>query len=151
MKILLWALLLAAPAAAAVYTWTDRDGVVHYADSPEKAPKGAKVRPVSSNRVSAYDGSSAPVGGKLSMLQGVAASSGVEMFVTSWCPACRKAREGLRSRGIPYSEYDIESDPSALARAKSLGYAGAIPFFVVNGRSRTGYSQAWIDAALSAR
>lgn len=152
-RILCIALLLsAASGRAAVYKWTDEKGAVHYSNKrPDKPP--SQVKELEGGRVSEYESSGASAGGDLSLLKGggSAASSMVEMFVTSWCPACRKAEAALRSRGIPFIEYDIEKDPSAKTRAKSLGYAGSIPFFVIGGRSRTGYSQAWVDAALSGK
>lgn len=142
------------PSAAEMYKWTDGDGVVHYGNSPpQEIPPSTEVERVQSGRVSSFEGSGAvsPAGGDLTLLKGASVSSPLEMFVTSWCPACRKASAALTAEGISFREYDIEKDPAALARAKALGYAGRIPFFAVNGRSRTGYSREWIAAALADR
>ena len=44
----------------------------------------------------------------------------VELYVTSWCPYCHKAKEFFDSRGINYTAYDIEEDEEASARKKQL-------------------------------
>lgn len=140
---------LAAPLRSDVYKWTDEKGAVHYSNTPPQKP-GTKARKLDKGSVSSYAPSSGgPSDGKLEYLKGVKGSGLVEMYVTSWCPACKSARASLQASGTPFVEYDIESDPSALARAKSLGYAGSIPFVVVNGQGRTGYSKSWVDAALA--
>lgn len=36
----------------------------------------------------------------------------IEMYVTSWCPYCERARALLRSHGAAFEEHDIESDPA---------------------------------------
>lgn len=40
----------------------------------------------------------------------------VELFVTSWCPSCKRAIAYMKEKGIPYVAYDVESDAQAKKR-----------------------------------
>lgn len=35
------------------------------------------------------------------------------MYSTTWCPDCRRAKDFLQRRGIPFEEINIENDPDA--------------------------------------
>jgi glutaredoxin len=72
----------------------------------------------------------------------------VELYGTSWCHYCQKAREFFRSRGIPFTEYDIEKDKNAAARKKQLDKRNGVPFVVINGRGIHGWSAAVYEQAL---
>jgi mycoredoxin len=37
------------------------------------------------------------------------------MYTNSWCVDCRRAKQFLRDRGIPYNEVNIEQSPEAEA------------------------------------
>lgn len=109
---------------AKLYTWKDRNGVVRRTYYPppadqvwkDKRPdQGQSVRtPVRKNKV--------------------------ELYVTSWCPYCKKAIRYFQSRGIAYQAYDIEKDKQAAARKQQLDNRGGVPFAVINGKRIHGYS-----------
>ncbi len=73
----------------------------------------------------------------------------VNIYVTSWCPYCKKAIDYLESNGIKYNKYDIEKDLSAATRKKKLApnYSG-IPLAVINGKILKGFSKSRYSAAL---
>jgi len=35
------------------------------------------------------------------------------IYSTTWCPDCRRAKNFLRDRGVPFREVNIEEDPDA--------------------------------------
>ena len=72
----------------------------------------------------------------------------VELYSTRWCYYCQKAREFFRSRGISFTEYDIEKDKNAAARKKQLDKRNGVPFAVINGRGIHGFSAAAYEKAL---
>ncbi|NIQ95602.1 MAG: glutaredoxin 3 [Desulfuromonadales bacterium] len=37
----------------------------------------------------------------------------VEIYTKSYCPYCHRAKELLRIKGVPFTEYDVTSDPEA--------------------------------------
>jgi glutaredoxin len=66
----------------------------------------------------------------------------VELYTTSWCPYCDKARDFFISRGISFTEYDIEKDQSAAARKNKLDKKKGVPFVVIDGIGMHGWSEA---------
>jgi len=75
----------------------------------------------------------------------------VDLYVTSWCPYCHKAREYFRSRNIPVRVYDIEKDKQAAARKQRLAGQSGVPFAVVNGIPIQGYAPERYGQALQKR
>lgn len=72
----------------------------------------------------------------------------VELYVTSWCPYCKKAKAFFDQRGIDYQVYDIERDPAAASRKQQLDSGRGVPFAVINGKKISGWSQQAYQAAL---
>lgn len=72
----------------------------------------------------------------------------VILYGTSWCPYCRKARDFFTSRGIDFTDYDIEKDKEAAIRKKELDPRGGVPFAIINGRSVRGFSESAYERAL---
>ena len=72
----------------------------------------------------------------------------VELYVTSWCPYCHKAKAFLDQRGIAYRAYDIERDPAAARRKQQLDTGRGVPFAVINGIKISGWSQQAYQTAL---
>ena len=122
-------LIITGLARAEIYKWVDGNGVVHLSDVPPKdvVPSG-KVESIASS-----ENRTRPK---------------VELYTTSWCPYCEKARDFFRSRGIFFTEYDIEKDKSAAARKNKLDKKKGVPFVVINGRGIHGWSAAAYEQAL---
>ena len=78
-----------------------------------------------------------------------AAGPTVELYVTSWCPYCTKAKAYFDGKGIAYSLYDIDKDAAANMRYKRYGGRG-VPLVMINGTAIAGYSVAEFEKALAA-
>ncbi len=74
-------------------------------------------------------------------------SSGVTLYGTQWCPACKMAKGYLESKGIAYRDVDVEHDTQGAAEFQRRG-GGGVPMIVINGQQTTGFSSAWVDAHL---
>ncbi|MDB4983149.1 MAG: hypothetical protein JWM82_3901 [Myxococcales bacterium] len=77
----------------------------------------------------------------------------VTIYGTSWCGACRAAREYLTSRRVPFADKDVERDPAAARelsdKASKLGIpTDRVPIIDVRGRLLQGFDRARIDALL---
>ena len=72
----------------------------------------------------------------------------VELYVTSWCPYCNKAKAYLDQQGVEYRVYDIERDPAAARRKQQLSAGRGVPFAIINGTKINGWSQQAYQAAL---
>jgi glutaredoxin len=75
----------------------------------------------------------------------------VQLFTTSWCPACRKAREYFTQRGIPFTEHDIERDPAASQRRRAIDGRKTIPVALIGGKVITGFAPAAYERVLQRR
>jgi glutaredoxin len=88
-------------------------------------------------------GAAAPASQPAAATAGGAAGR-VILYSTSWCPACRSARQYLTEKGIPFVEKDIEKDAGAAeelmqkARRQGISTSG-VPVLEVNGTLLQGF------------
>jgi glutaredoxin len=77
----------------------------------------------------------------------------VTIYGTSWCGACRAARQYFASRKIPFADKDVEKDADAArelsAKAAKMGIpTDRVPVIDVRGRLLLGFDRARIEALL---
>jgi glutaredoxin len=77
----------------------------------------------------------------------------VTIYGTSWCGACKAARQYLTQRRIPFADKDVENDPAAARelqeKASKMGIpTDRVPVIDVRGRLLQGFDRARIDALL---
>lgn len=73
----------------------------------------------------------------------------VIMFSTQGCGYCNKARKFLTAKKIPFTELDVEEDPSAPARLQALGQKAGlgardlqgVPILFIDGRPLIGWDE----------
>lgn len=151
--------------SAEIYKWVDENGVTHYSDSPTRdIPDTTETEndDIQSSAAAPAD-NRPPVDdtrkGNLepdffdflndSQDDVVAVNTPtVEIYETSWCGYCKKAKNFFRSRGIKFTVYDIEKDPQAARRMKTMTKRRAVPFVVINGKGIQGYSEQAYTLAL---
>jgi len=163
-------LLMAAglPVSADVYGWVDEEGVVHYQDSPPAGHR--RVKRMTASEVEREDPSPGgaadhrapatppqrtgrpvtPVAAPTTPSRAASAPA-VELYTTSWCPWCKKARAFFNSRGISFTEYDIEKDQGALKHKVGLDGDTRVPTAVIDRKVIKGYSPELYQAALGQR
>ncbi len=78
-------------------------------------------------------------------------SPAVEIYTTSWCTACRQAVAYLRTKGVPFTEYDVEKDSDAARRWRSIAPNGGVPVAVIGDQVVRGFSREAYDRALERR
>ncbi len=135
--------LFAGTAPAEMYKWTDGNGTLHITDYPPAG--GGKPMNLDSIRINRLE---SPASGAASRSREYPR---VEVYGTSWCPACRHARDYFRSAGIPFDDYDVEKDKDARARMDGLGGGAGVPAIVIGGQVLRGFSRAWCERALGIR
>jgi len=77
----------------------------------------------------------------------------VTVYGTSWCGACRAARQYLTEHKIPFADKDVERDPAAAReladKASKMGVpTDRVPVIDVRGRLLLGFDRARIEALL---
>jgi glutaredoxin len=153
-------------AAAAIYKWVDANGVVTFRDTPppdagkvqklevrqdtavSAKPESAKTDNIPAGENAALEGKPADAAPEVTPKTTAITEAQVELYTTSWCPYCKKAAEFLRSKGIAFTEYDIEKDAEAAARKNALDRQKGVPFALINGNPVHGFSEALYLRAL---
>ena len=151
-------LIVTGSARAELHKWVDKNGVVHISDTPpEEVAPNEKAESITPSK-SGLDANPHPPKKKTTLTQKLlnlfrkkpknSTNPTVELYTTSWCPYCERARNFFRSKGIPFTEYDVEKDKSAAARKNRLDKRNGVPFAVINGRGLHGYSAEAYQRAL---
>lgn len=70
----------------------------------------------------------------------------VDLYVTSWCPWCRKMISFLDQKGITYTKHDVEREPGAQEVLDKRGVRG-IPIVIIGDEVIEGYDP---DAVMKA-
>lgn len=143
--------LVSGPVVAEIFKYVDAEGKVHFTDAP---PVGVDAKPLDI-QPNVYEGgntASKPVklSGKATPIYKSAAKTQpkVELFVTSWCGYCKKAKAYLQKKGIKFTAYDIEKDLRAARRKDSLTSRKGVPFALIGNQKVTGFSELAYERAL---
>jgi len=148
------ALIVATRAAAEIYKWVDENGRTHYSDRPPQTTQSPDdIQKIRTDDIIPQTSVHYDDGGHYDEDSNNEESRDrrmhkVELYVTSWCPYCKKARAFFMARGIPVTEYDIEKDREAAGRKQRLDSRRGVPFAVVNGHKIHGYVPAAYELAL---
>ena len=139
-------LCLVATTHAQIYKWVDENGGTHYGQlPPEQGQARGTVEsiPLSQRYTPSREASAAQPQVASRAASSLATSdqaATVELFTTSWCGYCKKAREFLDARGVSFVEYDIEKDPAAAQRKREIDNRPGVPLALVNGQVIHGFS-----------
>jgi glutaredoxin len=151
-------LLISAPASADIYSWTDSNGVKHYANQPPATGKA-----VQSNREIKHDSAQYEQWARqrrenqkkaLNTTQSGSAAqkmhSGqnsprnnpgtVVMYTTPTCGYCKRARSFFIQHNVGFTDYDITADKSAMQRFKTLNGRG-VPLIFVGDKRISGFNK----------
>ena len=66
----------------------------------------------------------------------------VEVYTTSYCPYCARAKSLLKSKGVAFEEIDVSADPAL--REKMIELSGGrrtVPEIFINGKIVGGYDE----------
>ena len=145
---------------ADMYKWVDENGITHFSDTPPNATDNSDIETLptvttpenngytqdnNSTESENRDNSLNPTDTIQKKSRGIKPK--VELYTTSWCPWCKKAKAFFRSKGIVFTEYDIEKDKEAARRKMQIDRQQGVPFAVINGEGIHGYNvKAYKDA-----
>jgi glutaredoxin 3 len=66
----------------------------------------------------------------------------VEIYTTSYCPFCFRAKALLKDKGVDFEEIDVTDDPEMRKRMVDLaGGRWTVPEIFINGRIIGGYDE----------
>jgi glutaredoxin 3 len=58
----------------------------------------------------------------------------VELYAADWCPYCARARALLESKGVAFTEIDVEAVPGARSEMMTRGGGDTVPQIFIGGR-----------------
>ena len=134
----------AALGALAQYKIVGPDGKVTYTDKP---PTASDIR-VNNGPSATANGNAA--GGIPYETRQAMAKFPVTLYASKGCSPCDEAREALRKRGVPYSEYSVNLSADVAALQSRFG-GSTVPVIAIGSQTMKGYSasdlQGYLDAA----
>ena len=112
-------------ANADFYTWEDENGATQITDYPP--PQGKSAKDVQIHKYESDDltglqneeGQKSSPKDKKSKFQN---KPEVVLYTKNDCNDCDKAREFLKSKNIPFTEYNMDNDKTSAARRKEAGH-----------------------------
>jgi glutaredoxin-like YruB-family protein len=167
--LILFALLLfASPGFAGdeIYKYVDEQGNMHFVDSAEKIPPKYRAhtsehtpsgnlsivetpqRKKKTANPSARKANSNRNSSGQKARRTYRTNAHIELYVTSWCGYCKKARQYFQQHDLRFTEYDIERDDAAASRMRYISNQSGVPVIKVDDRVLTGFSARALDELL---
>jgi glutaredoxin len=122
-------------AQADFYKWEDENGDIHITDYPPPAKSGKKVQVHKSE--STEPSEEQPGISKDSQKKEL----NVILYTKNSCSDCDKAREFLKSKNIPFTEYNTDTNTEAAKKRKSIDDSEDVPLAVIDKNLIYGFSE----------
>jgi glutaredoxin len=130
--LVLGAVALATTAHAEVYRWVDKNGVVHFGDTPPADIQTTEVEIKNSAVTTGQDTADTEPTKQLVRRR-------VVLYSASWCTVCEQAKRWFRQNDIAFREYDIEKSDKGRRDYKKLNGRG-VPIILVDGDRLNGFN-----------
>jgi glutaredoxin len=138
-------------ANADFYKWEDENGTTQITDYPPPQGKSAKNVQVHKNESdnltdlqSEEEQKSASKDNKSKSQK----NQEVVLYTKNDCIDCDKAREFLKSKNIPFTEYNMDNDKTSRARRKEIDDTEDVPFAIINKNHVYGFTESVYNRAL---
>ncbi len=77
-----------------------------------------------------------------------ASTKKVTIYSATWCAFCHAAKQYLDSKGIKYTDKDVDEDPASARECVEKSGQTGIPVLDIDGTIIVGFDRPKIDAAL---
>ena len=137
-----------------IYKWRDKDGNLVISTTPPPPGTNSESRGIEGCTVSHPKPNGSNASGKPAPqveLKRSCKDIKVIMYMTEWCPVCRKARAYLKSLGLNFTEYDVDKNPEKEEEWIRINPRKSVPVFDIEGKKMVGFSEQEIKAALEER
>lgn len=134
--------MLPSQAQTTVYRWVDKDGKVHFTDTPPpKDARGATEKRMGGGYV---DEGQMPYATRIA-----AQRHPVTLYTSTDCgELCRQGRELLSRRGVPFAEKNAQANPADAEALQKLAGGLQVPVLRVGDSTLKGFSEDSWQAAL---
>lgn len=72
----------------------------------------------------------------------------VTIYSAPWCVFCRMAKEYLKSKGVAFTEIDVDKDPKAMRSLMAKTGMAGVPVIEIGEETILGFDRPRIDLAL---
>jgi glutaredoxin len=144
------------PVSSQIYRWRDKDGNLVISSTPPppgvkwekrkvgEAPQSLKTKEAVSTKPVKRESEDPELREKKPY-----GDIKVILYVTDWCPYCRKASAYLKSLHVNLVEHDVEKDlDKSRERLRKTGGAKGVPVIDIEGIIQIGFSQEAVKAAI---
>jgi glutaredoxin len=139
-------------AFAEMYRWKDKDGNLVVSTNPPPPGVQWEKKETESSGSKAKEGAPAKSDVREVEMKRSNRDIKVVMYMTTWCPVCKKAREYLNSIGVNLIEYDVEKDEEKNKEWLSKADARrGVPVLDIEGTVLQGLNTQAISAVLEER
>ena len=133
---------IGAGAQSTLYRWVDKDGKVHFTDTP---PPGDARNATQKRFGQAADEQALPFATQTAMKR-----NPVMLWIAPNCEPCTQARQLLSNRGVPFSERDVQANVETQQAFKAVSGDLNVPVLEVGGNRIKGFEEGQWNAALDA-
>jgi glutaredoxin len=136
-------------ASADFYKWEDEKGGIHITDYPPPAKSGKKFQ------VHKYDPAGSPTMQREEEQaipkDGQKKEPDIFLYTKNSCNDCDKAREFLKSKNIPFTEYNADADKEAAKKRKLIDDSDEAPLAIINKNQVYGFSESIYNRLLKVK
>jgi glutaredoxin len=134
-------ILLCPTARADFYKWVDENGQTQITDYPppvDSTAKNIEIHPSGHSNTQPLEAKE----------ETDSANVSVFIYTKDNCPDCDRAKEFLNSKKVPFTEYNMDTDPNATIRRKAVDDSDNVPFAIINRNHVYGFSESVYERAL---
>lgn len=143
--LILFSFFFCQTALADFYKWVDEKGQTQITDYPppnEKAAKNVEIHKTESEVIpspQAQDDAS-----KIKAKKKI----DIVLYTKNDCKDCDKAKDFLKSKNVDFTEYNMDTDETAVTKRKEIDSGDEVPFAVINRNQVHGFSESVYDRVL---
>jgi glutaredoxin len=138
-------------ANADFYKWEDENGATQITDYPPpqgKSVKDVQVHKYESDNLTDLQSTEEQESSSKDNKSKAKKKPEVVLYTKNDCSDCDKAREFLKSKKIPFTEYNMDKDKSSAARRKEIDDSEDVPFAIINKNNVFGFSESVYNKVL---
>ncbi|MGP8154964.1 MAG: glutaredoxin family protein [Smithella sp.] len=135
-------------AMADLYKWKDENGEIQITDYPPPENRNVKGIQVYKSPSEDLTNSQNEADQKSSPGDKSKKEKEVVLYTKNDCKDCDKAREFLKSKNIPFTEYNMDTDKNAAIQRKKIDDGEDVPFAIIDRNQVFGFSESIYNKVL---
>ena len=138
-------------ANADFYKWEDENGTTQITDYPPpqgKSVKDVQVHIYESDNLTDLQREEEQKSASKNNKSKSQKNPEVVLYTKNDCIDCDKARDFLKSKNIPFTEYNMDNDKTSRTRRKEIDDTEEVPFAIINKNHVYGFTESVYNRAL---